>query len=114
MGRLTFNGDRLVYSAKRYNIVNTTQYLFSSMKNIADYVIENEAISGNFDKVIFVLRHSIRPRNNWTNEVKLTPLGVNAARIAGQSLQTLPVHPCRFWRGFGLQRQPGSPRRRFL
>lgn len=90
MGRLTFNGDRLVYSAKRYNIVNTTQYLFSSMKNIADYVIENEAISGNFDRVIFVLRHSIRPRNNWANEVKLTPLGVNAARIAGQSLQTLP------------------------
>lgn len=90
MGRLMFNANRLVYSAKRYNIVNTTQYIFSSMKNIADYVVENEKESGSFHRVIFVLRHSIRPRNDWSNNVKLTPLGVNAARLAGQSLQVLP------------------------
>lgn len=90
MGRLTYNGERLVYSTKKYNISNMTQYMFSSMKNIADYVIANESDVEKFDKVIFVLRHSVRPRNDWSNNVKLTPLGVNAAKIAGQSLQSLP------------------------
>lgn len=89
MGRLTFNSDRLVYSTK-YKLVNTNQYIFSSMMNVAKYVADNETDTEKFDKVIFVLRHSIRPRNDWSPDVKLTPLGVNAAKIAGQSLQTLP------------------------
>lgn len=86
MGRLTFGGDRLVYSSKKYNISNMSKHMFSTMENVTSYVINNPE----FDKVIFVIRHSIRNRNDWSNDVKLTALGVHGAERAGLALHDLP------------------------
>lgn len=90
MGRLTIEGKKLVYPDKNYNISSMKKHMFSSMKNVADYVIENKNAGNEFDKVIFVVRHSIRPRDDWSNTVKLTPLGVHGAERAGKSLCNLP------------------------
>lgn len=85
MGRLIFEDKKLVYSDDNYSISKTLKHMFSSIRRVADYALKND-----MNKVIFVLRHSIRPRDNWSDTVKLTPLGVHAAEQAGKALSILP------------------------
>ena len=39
-----------------------------------------------YDKVVLVLRHSIRPLNDWSTNVELTDLGKYSASLAGKHL----------------------------
>lgn len=42
-----------------------------------------------YDKVVLVLRHSIRPLNDWSTNVELTDLGKYSANLAGKHLNGL-------------------------
>lgn len=66
-------------------IVNEKHVQFTPMSVLANRLnLETE-----YDKVVLVLRHSIRPLNDWSANVELTDLGKYSASLAGKHLNGL-------------------------
>ena len=66
-------------------IVNEKHVQFTPISVLANRLnLETE-----YDKVVLVLRHSIRPLNDWSANVELTDLGKYSANLAGKHLNGL-------------------------
>ena len=75
--------NRYIKLRDNFCYLENTLY-FKSFSKLTEFLNEND-----FDKVVIIVRHSMRPSNDWSPNVALTDLGISYAEMAGEQLMGL-------------------------